>query len=97
MTTPSYRGYKVPTPSRDLSAGEWALVVGVVVALIAAVIAFLGFLTMLGWNYGAVALIAACGGTAAKIGLGAGICVNLALAALSRVFRGARATASTSD
>lgn len=47
-----------------------------------------GLVTMLAWNLGVVAIVAACGGTVAKIGLLTGIFTNIALNIVSRLIRG---------
>lgn len=56
-------------------------------ALVGGIVALGGLITMLAWNYGVVALAAACGSAVAKIGFGTAICVNLAVGVLNRIFR----------
>jgi uncharacterized membrane-anchored protein len=68
------------------------IVVLAVLALIAGIIALGGLLTLLAWNYGVVAIAAACGASVAKIGFGTAICLNLAIGVVGRIFRRAPAT-----
>lgn len=63
------------------------LVAAVIIVLVAALVILCGLITMLAWNYGVVALVAACGGSVSKIGLITAVCANLAIGVISRIFR----------
>lgn len=72
----------------DVTGGQIVLGVFVVAMVVAALIALGGLITMLVWNLGVVAIIAACGGSVGKISFVVAILVNVALSMISGVIRG---------
>lgn len=59
----------------------------VILVLLPIIILIGGLITMLAWNLGVVALVAAAGGTVGKIGLITAIFVNFAIGIVARIFR----------
>lgn len=80
----------MPKPKHEPDAVALAVVAGV--AIVAALVALSGLLTMLIWNEGITAIVSACGGHVGTISLGVAILANLALHSLGRVLRPAVTT-----
>lgn len=94
-----YNGY-LPPRAKGLNQGDGAagcLLLAIVLLVFLPIVVILsGLLTLLAWNVGVVAIVAACGGAVAKIGLGTAICANIALGIVGRIFRGPSKGASDS-
>lgn len=74
---------------RDTALSVLGVVAAVVIIVlgIAGVLALGAVITKFAWNYGVVKLVAASGGSVAKIGFLTALAVNFAIGIIGRVFR----------
>lgn len=77
------------------SIGIIALGVTAAAVLVAAIVALAALITMLAWNLGVVALVAATGNSVGTIGFVTAIFVNMAIGVVSRIFRSPSVTAKS--
>lgn len=89
-----FNGFKAPkVPSSDASGGEVLLGCLFALVLFVVIVVLFALLTQFAWNVGVVALVAACGGSVAKIGFWTAVAVNIALGIIARIFKGTPAKA----
>lgn len=83
--TSAYRAARRKADSVDAVTG--CAIMLAILALLPAFAALGALLTMLAWNLGVVAIVAACGGHVAHIGFWTALFANIAIGVVGRIFR----------